>query len=80
MNAPPRRNDAAGQAGRREGTGQSRKRDHSSASRPYTVVIVTGEKRGRWGSFADIETAAAIASRLRKHGMDARVVHDEGER
>ena len=40
----------------------------------WRVVIRSGAKAGEWGTYATIEQAAAVAAKLRKHGMDATVV------
>lgn len=45
--------------------------DLKSADRPYRVVILSGAKRGQWGSYATIEQAAEVAAKLRRHGMHA---------
>ncbi len=70
----PRRGDAADLAGvRHRETDQSRERPEDSTTKSYIVVIVAGEKRGTWGTFADVESAAAVAARLRRYGMIAAV-------
>lgn len=46
--------------------------------RPHRVVIISGCKRGLWGSFSDLGAAASVAARLRQHGMAAAVESDEG--
>jgi len=48
------------------------------AGRPYRVVIEAGAKRGKWGAYPTIESAAAVAAKLRAHGMSATVESDEG--
>jgi hypothetical protein len=47
------------------------------ATLPYRVVIIAGAKHGLWGRFPTIEAAAAVAARMRQHGMMAVVEHDE---
>ena len=72
MNRHKRQAPLAGGA-RRKAQGTTRSQ-HSTLLPSYRVVIATGHKRGEWGRFPTIEHAAAIAARLRRAGLDARVV------
>ena len=79
MSGPPRGGDAPDLAdtGRRDRAWESRRHgDH--IPKPFVVVIVAGHKRGTWGSFATLDSAVAVASKLRRHGFNANVTDQRG--
>jgi len=47
-------------------------------ARPYCVIVVGGSKSGEWGKYAHEGAARAVALALRRHGLLAQVVDENG--